>query len=99
MAMEGSGYSERGSYDGGSYDGGSYAGRRGARRDSMGRYSREGGSYRGSYARDGYARDEGYSRHGDRNEMIENLRSMMDEAPDENTRREIQRLISKMEQE
>ena len=75
-----------GSYDGGSYDGGSsYARGRGrnAKRDSMGRYSSR-----------GYSRD-GYSNHGD---MVEELRSLMDEAPDEQTRQEMQRLISKMEQ-
>ena len=72
--------------DGGSYDGGgSYARGRGrnAKRDSMGRYSSR-----------GYSRD-GYSNHGD---MVDELRSLMDEAPDEQTRQEMQRLISKMEQ-
>lgn len=78
-----------GSYDG-SYDGGSYARGRGrnAKRDSMGRYSRDyrGGSYRG------------YSRDGGKQEYIEDLRSMMDSAPDEQTRQSIQRMISQMEQ-
>lgn len=78
-----------GSYDG-SYDGGSYARGRGrnAKRDSMGRYSREyrGGSYRG------------YSRDGGKQEYIEDLRSMMDSAPDEQTRQSIQRMISQIEQ-
>ena len=78
-----------GSYDG-SYDGGSYARGRGrnARRDSMGRYSRDyrGGSYRG------------YSRDGDKQEYIEDLRSMMNSSPDEQTRQSIQRMISQMEQ-
>lgn len=92
-------YSEDGrSYDG-SYrryptynydDGMSYARGRGrnARRDSMGRYSRE-GSYRGSYER-------GYSRDG-KEEYIEHLRDMMDEAPDEQTRMSIKRMIEQME--
>lgn len=68
------------------YDGNSYARGRGrnARRDSMGRYSRN--SYRG------YSRDDG------KEEYIENLRNMMENAPDEQTRMEIQRMIQKMEQ-
>lgn len=67
------------------------------------------GSYRGRSYRDGrmnrsYARKrdamgrysrEGYSRHGD--EMIEELRDLMEEAPDEKTRMEIQRLVKKLE--
>ena len=84
----------RGSYDG-SYDGGSYAdsyarGRgRNARRDSMGRYSRD------SYSReDGYSREGGYSGHA---EMVEELRMLMEEAPDQQTRQEFERLIQKME--
>ena len=70
-----------------------------------------GGSYRGSYARgDGrsrvggnnptgrnqYSRERGYSRAAD--DMVEQLRDMMEEAPDQQTRKEIQRLITKMEQ-
>ena len=83
------GRSYRGSYDG-SYDdgmmdgmGGSYARGRGrnAKRDSMGRYSRE----------------SGYSRADGKQEYIENLRDMMMDAPDEQTRQSIQRMISEME--
>lgn len=73
--------------------------------------SMRGGSYRGSYARgDGrsrvggnnptgrnqYSRERGYSRAAD--DMVEQLRDMMEEAPDQQTRKEIQRLITKMEQ-
>ena len=67
------------------YDGGSYARGRGrnAKRDSMGRYSRN--SYRG-YSRDG----------GD--DYLDRLHDMMESAPDEQTRQEIQRMIQKMEQ-
>lgn len=74
--------------NGGSYEGGSYARGRGrnARRDGMGRYSRNDGSYRG-----------GYSRGGDKDEYIENLRDMMEDAPDEQTKQSIQRMISQME--
>ena len=67
-------------------------------------YAREGGSYayargRGRNARRDsmgrYARDE-YSM-ADSQEMIENLRMMMEEAPDERTKQEFQRFISKIE--
>lgn len=61
-------------------------------------------SYRdGSYARGrrnaprdamGRYSGEGYSRHGD---MAEQLRQLMHDAPDEETRREIERLASKVE--
>lgn len=74
----------------GSYDDGSYARGRGryANRDAMGRYSsRDGGSY-------GYSRD-GYSGHGD---MVDELRELMQQAPDDQTRQEMQRMIQKLEQ-
>ena len=84
---------ESGSYDGGSYnrggsyrysrDGGSYARGRGrnARRDSMGRYSREGG----------------YSRDGGVEEMVESIRGMMSELP-EDAKRDAQKFVQKLEQ-
>ena len=78
---------DEGSYRGrsyrGSYDGGSYARGRGtyARRDSMGRYASH------------YPRD-GYSMHGN---MVDELRELMQDAPDEQTRQEMQNLIRKME--
>lgn len=70
----------------GSYDDGSYARGRGryANRDAMGRYSsRDGGSY-------GYSRDGG--------DMVEELRGLMNMAPDDQTRQEMQRMIQKLEQ-
>ena len=74
-----------------SYDDGmsrrSYARGRYAKRDSMGRYSRE-GSYR-----DGRYR--GYSREG-KMEYVEGLRDMMANAPDEQTRQELKRMIDNM---
>ena len=91
-SRDGGSYRDGGPYDGGSYDSRSYARGRGrnARRDSMGRYSSRG------YSRDdGYSRDGGYSGHG---EMVDELRSLMQDAPDEQTRQEFQRLIQKMEQ-
>ena len=88
-----------GAYEGG--QGGSY--RRGMSGDG-GRGSYRGGSYR-SYARGrgrnarrdsmGRYSGEGYSRH---NDMVDELRDMMEDAPDEKTRMEIQRLVQKLEQ-
>ena len=65
------------------YDGMSYArGRnRNAKRDSMGRYSS-----------DGYNR--GYSMHT--GNFYEDMRSMLNEAPDEQTRQNIQRMLDQM---
>ena len=60
----------------------SYARGRGARRDSMGRYSRN------RYSRD-------YSEAVDG--MVEQLKEMMNEAPDAETKSEIQRLVTKFE--
>ena len=76
------GRSNRGSYN----NGNSYARGRGrnAKRDSMGRYSSTGGSY-----------NDGYSRNAD---IAAELREMMMDAPDEQTRMEYQRVISKLEQ-
>lgn len=79
------GRSMRGYSRGGDYEGSSYArGRRNARRDSMGRYTS--GSYRGDYSR------------GDsKEEYIDHLREMMQDAPDEQTRRSIHNMIQQME--
>ena len=63
----------------------SYASGRGrnARRDSMGRYSREGGSYDGGYsmAEDDFRAD---------------LQELMQDAPNEQIRQKLQRLMSEM---
>ena len=98
-------YSEAMSREGMSRDGMSRDGySRGSIEDGMGHYywpqytrysersmnSRD-GSYR--YSRDGRMSRNGYSG----NEMADQLREMMNEAPDESTRKELQRLISKME--
>lgn len=91
------GYSERGSYRGGmmrgysnndgysrGYDN-SYGPGRGrgsnARRDAMGRYSSDDGSYRG------------YSRGGN---MVDELRELAENAPNEQVKQEIMRIIDKM---
>lgn len=60
---------------------------RNARRDSMGRYS----SRRGRYSREG-----GYSMASE--DMVNELREIMQDAPDEQTRMEFERLIQKLEQ-
>ena len=88
--------SNRGSYEG-SYEGGMSGARgrgRNARRDSMGRYSREDGmsgrsrrSYRSNYSGDDA-----------KQEFIEELRGMMEEAPDDQARQQIQKMIKQMEQ-
>lgn len=57
---------------------------RGRKRDSMGRYSR-----------DYFPR--GYSRAAAKDEMIDNLRDLMDETSDDRERQEIQTFISKMQ--
>lgn len=62
-----------------------------AQRDSRGRYSSRGG--RGNYTR--YMRDD-YSM--DSGEVIEDLRDIMNQAPDERLRQEIKRIITKVEQ-
>lgn len=86
-AYEEEGYSNRDSYD--------YArgGNRGGGRSNRG-YSREGGSYAqrrdsmGRYSRDGYSYNDG---------MIEELKGLMEDAPDERTRQEFQSFIRKIE--
>jgi len=83
MSFAGPSYARSGRMD---YSGNSYArGRRNARRDSMGRYSRDG-------------RMGGYSRADGKEEYLEHLRDMMEDAPDEQTRQDIKRMITKMEQ-
>ena len=65
----------------------------------MGRYSRERGGNRGYSRERGYSR---YSREGnysmDGEEMVDELRELMDNAPDDRTRAEMQKMITKMEQ-
>lgn len=92
--MEGEdGYSGYYPYMGGSYNGGGNGG------------SYEGGSYDGgSYARGRgrnarrdsmgrYSGERGYSR----NDLVDKMRELMEEAPDDRTRQEIRRLVEKME--
>ena len=82
--MEDDGYSENDMRRSYRYDDGdSYRGRgRNARRDSMGRYASE-GSYR-SYR---------YSRDG-KQDFVAQLESLMEDAPDEQTKKNIQRMVN-----
>lgn len=59
-----------------------------ARGGRGGRGGRTGANQYGSYARGGYSRNDG---------MIAELRELMMEAPDERSRKEFERFISKME--
>ena len=88
--MGGNEYSENYPYD----DGMSYARGRGrnARRDSMGRYSSEG--YSRGYSRNGGYSGGSYSMHG--GNFYEEMQRMMEEAPDEQTRQNIQRMLDQM---
>ncbi|MBQ9250686.1 MAG: hypothetical protein IJ179_10025 [Oscillospiraceae bacterium] len=61
----------------------SYARGRNAKRDSMGRYAREGRNY---------SRDDG------KEEYMEQLHELMQNAPDERSRQNIQRMIREVEQ-
>lgn len=61
----------------------SFARGRNVQRDSRGRYTSR--------------RNDGYSYHDGREVMIDKLNDIMYDAPDERTRQEVQRLISKMQ--
>lgn len=95
------GYSEDGHYMGEgriygtSYDDGtSYArGRMRAKRDSMGRYSREGG-----YAEEGRGGRRGGYSYKDKDDMLEHLHEMMDEAGSTKEREAIKRCIRELEE-
>lgn len=80
--MDEGGYSGN---DGMSYARGSRGGRRGGRRGGANQY--------GSYENRSY--DMGYSRGNE--SMIEELRDLMEDAPDEHTRREFHTFIKKLE--
>ena len=79
-----------GSYRGGSYRGGSYEGGMG------GSYARGRGrnARRDSMGR--YSSEQGYSR--DAAEMADQLRELMEQAPDENIRRGVERLLMQVEE-
>ena len=63
-------------------------------------YSRNGGSYRYSYARGRNARRDNMGRYSNvysRGSMVEKLHELMEDAPNDQIRQDIQRLISKAE--
>lgn len=68
------------------------------RRDSMGRYSRNTGRYSRRYhdMRGGGGIDGGYSMDGAKEEMVEELHEMLDDAPNEQIRGAIHNLINKI---
>ena len=77
------------SYDDGSYDDGSY------RRSYRGSYARGRGrgARRDSMGR--YSSERGYSRASD--EMVMELRELMDDAPDQQTKQEMERIVKRLE--
>lgn len=78
-------YGTGGSYGRMSYEGRSYEGRSYARGDNgRGNVRRDS---RGRYSRDGYSR----------HDMVDKLEELMHSAPDEKSRKEIERLMTKME--
>ena len=79
--------------DGRSYRGGVYDGRVGSYRDDGRSMARGRGSNAKRDSMGRYSRD-GYSRTG---ELADQLRDMMEEAPDDRTRQDIERLASKLE--
>ena len=71
---------------------------------SSGAYRRGGRGYRGSYARGRgarrdsmgrYSSENGYSRAAD--EMVMELRELMDDAPDQQTKQEMERIVKRLE--
>ena len=71
---------------------GSYENREGY--ENRGSYASRARRRRNSYGRNSYERNNGYSNDG---EIVEELRYMMEDAPDERTKQEMRRLIQKME--
>ena len=79
-----------GTMRGGSYRGGSY------RYDGSMSYARGRGSRAKRDSMGRYSSERGYSRDG--MEMADQLRDLMEDAPDESVRRDIERLLRKVEQ-
>lgn len=84
---------------GGSYARGRYSreGRGGSSYARGGRYSREGGSYADGRGRGSQANRDSMGRYSSNNGMVDDLRDLMEEAPDEKTRMEFEKFIRKME--
>lgn len=86
------GYSEERGSRGGSYRGGSY---RGGSYEDGGRTYRVEGSYARGRGRN--ARRDSMGRYSSADDMVMELRELMEDAPDERTRMEFERFIKKME--
>ena len=89
------GYSEYGQYPNENYGYNNSYARNGSmmNRNSRGQFTSREGSY------DGYSsRRRGYSRGDAREEFINQLRDLMEDAPDDRTREHVQRMIHDMEQ-
>lgn len=84
------GRGNRGSY----YEEGAYE-RRGRSRDSRGRFNE--GAYREGSYREGMRRGS-YYREGGKEEFVKELRELMENAPDDQAKQSIQKMISQMEQ-
>ncbi len=90
-----SAYNDGMSYEGGSYERGGQGGNRGGNRYSS-RYAMARGDGRG---RGRNARRDSMGRYSSDNRMmVEELRDLMNDAPDERTKMEFKRFIEKMEQ-
>ena len=106
-SAEDEGYSERGNYTREGYSR-NYSRERGGRYSREGnRYSYEGGQGGGSYARGRnarrdimgrYSREGGYSRTDGMDSLVEEIRSMMQELP-QNLQQDAQHFVQKLEQE
>ncbi len=98
--MGGGSYARGGSGGGGNGSSrNSYARGRGrnARRDSMGRYSSESRRYSREGGMNRYSREGGYSRADEMEDMVESIRSMMGELPQE-VQRDAQKFVQKLEE-
>ena len=90
--LEGGGYSQAGDWEieGRAYNRGSSYARR--KRDSMGRYSRDGRTMRGGY-RDGRM----YSRADAKEDMMDQMEALMEQAGSEKEREAIRRCMNQLE--
>lgn len=77
--------------DGRMYNRGSYESYRGGRQSNR-------GTYEGSYARGRNARRDSMGRYSRAEDMVMELRELMEDAPDERTRMEFEKFIKKVEQ-
>lgn len=93
------GYSETGMYPMYPYEGNSYARGRSMPRNSMGQFTSREGSYNYGYNGGNSYRGMNYSRADAKSEFLEHLYSMMDNAPNEQIRASMQKMVHEMEQQ